>query len=367
MARFRKTNIFVKINNMQKLIRLPGLIDPHVHLREPGATQKEDFTTGTKAAIAGGYTTVLDMPNNPVATISPEALQEKVNLAKDRIYADVGFHFGTSSKSIQYFTEVAPKVFGLKVYMNQTTGDLLMEDDQTLEAVFSGWPKWKPVLVHAEGDTLQKAISLAKKFGNKLHVCHVSLKEEVEAIKAAKMDGLNLSCEVSCHHLFLTEEDAKRLGSFGMMKPPLSSKADQEALWEAIADGTIDMVASDHAPHTKEEKSGEKPPYGVPGLETTLPLLLTAVNDGRLTLDKLVELTSINPRKIFGIPEQENTYVEVDMGESYVIDEKNLQTKCGWTPFTGMKVTGKVKKVVLRGKVVFDGKEIFGSYGRVLP
>ena len=152
---------------MQKLVRLPGLIDPHVHLREPGATQKEDFETGTKAAIVGGYTTVLDMPNNPVATISPEALQEKINLAKGRIYCDVGFHFGASSSSIKYFTEVSKKVFGLKVYMNQTTGDLLMEDDQTLEAVFSAWPKDVPVLVHAEGDTLQKAISLAKRFGNK--------------------------------------------------------------------------------------------------------------------------------------------------------------------------------------------------------
>lgn len=359
---------------MSKLIKLPGLIDSHVHLREPGAIQKEDFETGTKAAIAGGYTCVLDMPNNPIATVSPEALQEKMDLAKGRIYADVGFHFGASSKSIQYFSEVAPKVFGLKVYMNQTTGDLLMEDEATLEAVFSSWPKEKPILVHAEGDTLQKAIGLAKKFGNKpslplrgkLHVCHVSLKEEVEAIKAAKMDGLKLSCEVSCHHLFLTEDDVKKLGPYGMMKPPLSSKADQEALWEAIADGTIDMIASDHAPHTKEEKSGEIPAYGVPGLETTLPLLLTAVNDGRLALDKLIELTSTNPRKVFGIPEQQETFVEVDMEETWTIDDKDLQTKCGWTPFAGMEVTGKVKKVVLRGKTVYDGKNIFGPFGRIL-
>lgn len=352
---------------MGKILKLPGLIDPHVHLREPGATQKEDFETGTKAAIAGGYTTVLDMPNNPIATVTPEALQNKIELAKGRVYADVGFHFGASSKSIEYFKEVSQRVFGLKVYMNQTTGDLLMEDDQTLEAVFSAWPKDLPILVHAEGDTLQKAISLAKKFGNSLHVCHVSLKEEVEAIKAAKMGGLNLSCEVSCHHLFLTDQDVKRLGSFGMMKPPLESKADQEALWQALKDGTIDMIGSDHAPHTKEEKNGEKPPFGVPGLETTLPLLLTAVNEGRLIIERLIELTSTNPRKVFGLPEQKDTFVEVDMDESYVIDEKNLQTKCGWTPFAGMKVTGKVKKVVLRGKTVFDGQTIFGPFGKVLP
>jgi len=351
---------------MQKLVRLPGLIDPHVHLREPGATQKEDFETGTKAAIVGGYTTVLDMPNNPVATISPEALQEKINLAKGRIYCDVGFHFGASSSSIKYFTEVSKKVFGLKVYMNQTTGDLLMEDDQTLEAVFSAWPKDVPVLVHAEGDTLQKAISLAKKFGSKLHVCHVSLEKEVKLIKEAKASDLNLSCEVSCHHLFLTDKDAKRLGPYGMMKPPLSSKEDQEALWQAVVDGTIDMVASDHAPHTRAEKEGEKLIFGVPGLETTLPLLLTAVNDGRLTIERLVELTSTNPRNIFCLPEQKDTFVEVDMEESYMIDEKNLQTKCGWTPFVGMKVTGKVKRVVLRGKEVFDGQNIFGPFGQIL-
>ncbi len=352
---------------MQKIIKFPGLIDPHVHLREPGATQKEDFETGTKAAIAGGYTTVLDMPNNPIATVSPEALQEKINLASNKIYCDVGFHFGASGKSVQYFQEVAPKVFGLKVYMNQTTGDLLMEDDQALEAVFSAWPKGKPILVHAEGDTLQKAISLAKQFGNKLHVCHVSLKEEVKMIKQAKTEGLNISCEVSCHHLFLTEEDVERLRSFGMMKPPLSSKQDQDALWAGLKDGIIDMVASDHAPHTKAEKESEKPPFGVPGLETTLPLLLTVVNEGRLTLDRLIELTSTNPRKVFAIPEQPETYVEVDMEESWIIDNKNLQTKCGWTPFAGMKVTGKVKKVTLRREMVFDGQTIFGPFGKVLP
>lgn len=361
---------------MQNLIRLPGLIDVHVHLREPGATQKEDFETGTKAAIAGGFTLVLDMPNNPNPTITPEALQEKMDLAKGRIYSDVGFHFGAGPESIKYFNEIQDKVFGLKVYMNVTTGELLMEETKVLEEVFSSWPKGKPVLVHAEGGALQKAVDLARKFGNKqslppcgkLHVCHVSLKEEVELIRKLKAEGFKISCEATCHHLFLTNEDEKRLGPFGMMKPPLSTKEDQEALWQGISDGTIDMIASDHAPHTREEKlHSEKPIYGVPGLETTLPLLLTAVNDGRLTIERLIELTFGSPKKIFNLPEQENTYVEVDMDEDYVIDEKALQTKCGWTPFAGMKVKGKIKKVVLRGQVVYDGQNLFGPYGRVLP
>ncbi len=347
------------------LVKLPGLIDPHVHLREPGATQKEDFESGTKAAIAGGFTTVLDMPNNPIPTISPEALQEKISLAKGRIYCDVGFHFGASSKSIQYFPEVANKVFGLKVYMNQTTGDLLMEDEQTLEMVFSAWTKEKPIMVHAEGETLQKAINMAKKFGNRLHVCHVSLNEEVKLIKAAKDSGLNISCEVTPHHLFLTEKDVSRLGGFGIMKPPLASPEDQQALWQGIKEGVIDMIGSDHAPHTKEEKSGEKPAFGVPGLETTLPLLLTAVNEGRLTMDRLIELTSANPRKIFGIPEQKDTFVEIDP-IPYTLDPSHLFTKAGWTPFAGMKVKGKVKKVVLRGQLVYNGQNVFGLYGQII-
>lgn len=353
---------------MSKIISLPGLIDPHVHLREPGATHKEDFETGTKAAIAGGYTLVLDMPNNPVATISPEALQQKIDLARGRVYCDTGFHFGASGKSVQYFKEVANKVYGLKVYMNQTTGDLLLENDKILQEVFFAWPRHKPILVHAEGETLSKAIALASKFGSKLHICHVSLKEEVEAIKSAKKLGLRVSCEVTCHHLFLTQEDAKRLGPFGVMRPPLVSQEDQEALWGGIADGTIDMIASDHAPHTKEEKSGEKPPFGVPGLETTLPLLLTAVSDCKLTIERLVELTSANPRRIFDIPEQQDTFTEIEITKPYPLNPKpyTLYTKCGWTPFAGMKVTGKVKKVVLRGKLVYDGQKTFGPYGQVL-
>lgn len=350
---------------MNNLIKLPGLIDVHVHLREPGATQKEDFTTGTKAAIAGGYTLVLDMPNNPVPTISPEALQEKMTLAKGRIYCDVGFHFGAGKESVQYFKDVANQVFGLKVYMNQTTGELLLENDKILEEVFSSWPKEKPILVHAEGETLQKAITLAKKFGNKLHVCHVSLKEEIELIKSVKQDGLKITCEVTCHHLFLTEGDVKRLGPYGVMRPPLVSKEDQDALWQGISDGAIDMIASDHAPHTKEEKLGEQVPNGVPGLETTLPLLLTAVSDRRLKLERLIELTSTNPRRIFDLPEQPETFVEVD-SSSYTLDPSHLFTKCGWTPFAGRKVTGRVKKVVLRGQLVYDGKKFFGPFGQVL-
>lgn len=349
---------------MSKIITLPGLIDVHTHLREPGATQKEDFETGTQAAIAGGYTALLDMPNNPVPTVSAEALEQKINLARGRIYCDVGFNFGATPQSSRYFEATKNKVFGLKVYMNHTTGDLLMEDEKALEEVFSKWPRGKIIMVHAEGDTLIKAINLTKKYRQKLHVCHITTKQEIDLIKQAKKDGLPISCEVSCHHLFLTAEDAKRLGSFGMMRPPLATEEDRQALWDNL--DIIDMIASDHAPHTREEKNGPNPPNGVPGLETSLPLLLTAVNEGRLNIERLIKLTSENPRKIFNIPVQENTFVEVEITIPYTLDPIPLFTKCNWTPFEGMEVKGKVKKVVLRGQVVFENGKVLGPFGQVI-
>lgn len=348
---------------MSNIVKLPGLIDTHVHLREPGATQKEDFESGTKAAIAGGYTYILDMPNNPEPTITPSALDKKTQLARDRIYSDVGFHFGATADSIQHFNQVKNKVFGLKVYMNHTTGTLLQEDPQILQAIFESWPKEKVLMVHAEGETLKKAIDLAKKNGSKLHVCHVSQATEVEIVKQAKSDGLPLTCEVTCHHLFLTAEDLGRLGGFGVMRPPLGTKMDQDALWEGITDGTVDTIASDHAPHTKEEKNSSNPPNGVPGLETTLPLLLTAVSEGRLTLDDIVSLCHRNPAKIFNIPTDDRTYVEVDPTIRYPLDARSLYTKCGWTPFAGMQVKGKVKRVYLRGKKVFEDGQILTKAG----
>lgn len=351
---------------MSKIVKLPGLIDVHTHLREPGATQKEDFETGTKAAVAGGYTLILDMPNNPVPTITKEALDQKISLAEGRIYSDLGFNFGATPKNSPEFEKVKNQVFGLKVYMNHTTGDLLMEDDAALEEVFSKWIKGKPIMVHSEAETLKKAINLAKKHDQTLHICHVSLKQEVEMIKQAKEEGMDISSEVSCHHLFLTDKDVEKLGTYGMMRPPLSFKEDQEVLWQGIEEGTIDVIASDHAPHTKEEKSNkEKVVNGVPGLETSLPLLLNAVNEGRLTLEKVIEITSTNARRIFQVPDQ-NAEVEVDLEEKYIIDSSELFTKCGWTPFEGMEVTGKIKKVTIRGQVVFENGEVFGPFGKVL-
>ncbi|MFH1863545.1 MAG: amidohydrolase family protein [bacterium] len=344
-------------------IKLPGLADPHVHLREPGATHKEDFETGTMAAIAGGFTTILDMPNNPEPTIFPEALQRKIVLTGNRIYCDVGFHFGATAKGVEYFEQVKDQVFGLKIYMNHTTGTLLMEDRDELNRVFSRWPREKPVIVHAEGETLATAITFARINDKRLHVAHVATKEDVEMVREAKEEDLPVTCEVTPHHLFLTEADEQALGSFGIMKPSLKTEMDRLALWENLKLGVIDMIATDHAPHTREEKLSEKPPFGVPGLETSLPLLLTAVAEDKLTLDQVVELTSTNPRKIFGLPDvrMDETYTLVDLKKSYLINSNNLKTKCGWTPFEGMRVTGEIRQVVLRGQIVFDGESMLSE------
>lgn len=354
---------------MSNIIKLPGLIDTHVHLREPGAIHKEDFETGTKAAIAGGYTLVLDMPNNPNPTISEVALNEKITLSKNRIYCDLGFHLGGVKLNVDQYQSLKDRVFGLKVYMNHTTGPLLVEDKDELDLIFSSWPKMKVLMVHAEEETLAKAIVLAKKHGNRLHICHVARKIELELIKQAKSEGLQITCEVALHHLYLTHTDEERLGHFGMMRPPLASQEDQDFLWENL--DSIDIIASDHAPHTKQEKDGEKVVNGVPGLETTLPLLLNALNPDvssysnrglyKLTIERIIEMTSTNPRKIFNIPKQSDTYVEVDLAQEWTISDEGLFTKCGWTPFEGLRVKGKVIRTVIRGKTVFENGKIIGD------
>ncbi len=366
---------------MTNIIKLPGLIDTHVHLREPGSTQKEDFETGTKAAIAGGYTLVLDMPNNPMPITSPAALSEKIALASrtiqsesegspahagtSRIYCDLGFHFGGTGTATKYFEQVKPQVFGLKVYMNHTTGPLLIEDSAELDLIFDKWPKDKVLMVHAEQETLAKAILLAKKHHNRLHVCHVARKFELELIQQAKSEGLNITCEVAMHHLYLTIDDVARLKSFGMMRPPLAEHEDMDYLWANI--NSIDIIASDHAPHTWDEKMGEKVVNGVPGLETTLPLLLNAVSEKKITIERLVEMTSTNPRKIFNIPEQPDTYVEVDLDMPQTISNEALFTKAGWTPFVGMQTKGKVLSTTLRGQKVFtEGQIVDGGSGKVV-
>lgn len=346
-------------------ITIPGLIDPHVHLRTPGQEEKEDFYSGTSAALSGGYTTILDMPNNRAPITTKKRLEEKIKIAKQNIVCDVGFYFGSLGDNLDEFAKVQNKVMGLKLYLNETTGNFLI-NKKILKDIFAKWNSLKPILLHAEDDAVAYVIEMVRQTGKKVHFCHISTASDLKQIVQAKEDGLPISCGVTPHHLFLTEPDAKTLGPFGKMKPPLRSKKDVNFLWKNLH--VIDAIESDHAPHTVSEKQSENPPYGVPGLETTLPLLLTAVSEKRLNIEDTIRLCYTNPSKIFNVKQQSNTYVEIDLHTKYQILDTNLFTKCSWSPFNGWGVKGKITKVILRGKPVFENDRILvkPGFGKIL-
>ncbi|MEA3336971.1 MAG: amidohydrolase family protein [Chloroflexota bacterium] len=338
---------------MTELIKLPGLIDPHTHLRVPGGEHKEDFSTGTSAALAGGVTMVLAMPNTSPPITTPQVIQKTREVAGQDARCDVGLFAGASSEHIDQLPVVAPAAAGLKIYLNDTFGPLRVEDLPTLQACFESWPRDKMIAMHAEGQSIAAGIGLAASFARPVHFCHISRRDEIELIARAKAQGLPVTCEVTPHHLFLNERDAIQLGPLGDMRPRLATTDDQAALWAHI-DSTVDCIATDHAPHTLDEKASATAPPGVAGLQTSLPLMLTAVKAGRLTLQRLTELMAIVPRRIFSLPEQEDTYVEVDLDAQFVIDNGRQLSKCGWTPFAGTPVTGQVQRVILRGQVAYD-------------
>ncbi len=346
---------------------LPGLIDVHTHLRVPGGEHKEDFATGTAAALAGGITMILGMPNTTPPLTTPEIIEQAHLQAQANIRCDVGLFAGASPEQIHHLSALAPLSAGLKIYLNDTFGPLRVEDVPTLIACFRDWPRHKMIAMHAEKQSVAIGIGLAAIFKRPVHFCHISRKEEIILIYYAKKQGLQVTCEVAPHHLFLNESDANRMGPLGDMRPLLGSQEDVEALWAHIND-TIDCIATDHAPHTLAEKNSTNPPPGVTGLETSLPLMLTAVQDGRLTLSRLIELMAVNPRRIYSLPDQPNTQVEIDMSP-YIIKNDSLHTKCGWTPFAGMKVAGRVQRVILRGTVVYENGRIIAlpGSGRTIP
>ena len=341
------------------IIRFPGFIDVHVHLRDPGATQKEDFYTGTRAGTEGGFTFVLDMPNNPLPTISLKNLEEKIRRADARAVCDVGFHYGTDGKNLETFSAAAahPPVYGLKIYANHTTGDLLIEDRSILAEIVDAWPDPKPILAHAEGEQLALMIDLAERSQRHLHVCHISRYEEVELVRRAKARNLPITAGVCPHHLFLVDDKATRaMGGYVQIKPPLGTVTDQTALWAGITDGTIDLIETDHAPHTKAEKESANPPFGVPGLETAALLLLAAEREGKLTIDHIRSLLHDRPGEIFNIPDQPDTFVEFDLDHETVIGSSGYATKAGWSPFDGWTVPARLVRVVLRGETVVPSR-----------
>ena len=333
-------------------MKLPGLIDPHVHLREPGAAHKEDWDTGTAAALAGGFTAVLTMPNTNPPIINAQSLAIAEQAASSKARCDYAHYLGAGPHNSHELAELAPRAAGLKMYLDHTYGPLRLDDMSLWMEHFARWPRGMPIVAHAESRTMAGVILLSALFDRPVHIAHVSLREEILLIRLAKEKGIKVTCEVAPHHLFLSTDDLPALGAGrGEVRPRLASPVDREALWANLE--VIDCFATDHAPHTLEEKDSFNPPPGFPGLETALPLLLTAVSGGRLSLDDLVARMHINPRRIFSLPEQPETWVEVDPLAEWEIRAENMHTRCAWTPFDGWKVRGQVQRVVLRGREVY--------------
>lgn len=344
------------------VVRLPGLIDVHVHLREPGAPHKEDWDSGTAAALAGGFTAVLAMPNTNPAVADASVLEETLALAKAKSRCDYAQYIGGTATNSSVVPSFANSAAGLKLYLDQTFGDLKMNDMSNWALHFAAWPKDAPLCVHAEGKTMAAAILLAQIHQRPIHICHVSRHEEILLIRAVKQSGIPVTCEVCPHHLFLCEDDIPVIGAGrAEVRPRLTTKADQEALWANL--DVVDCFATDHAPHTLTEKDSTNPPPGFPGLETILPLLLTAVKDGRLTLEDIVSRLHDNPQRIFKLPDQPMTYVEIDPDSTYEIQAAEQHTRCGWTPFEGWKVTGRVRRVFMRGQLAFEDGRVLAAPG----
>ncbi|KAK4875623.1 hypothetical protein RN001_012045 [Aquatica leii] len=336
----------------RQLIKLPGFIDTHVHVREPGATHKEDFSSCTAAALAGGVTLICAMPNTNPPIIDEQSLQLVQKLSKENARCDYALYVGASSHNSSVIPELASQTAGLKMYLNETFTTLKLDDLTVWSKHLVNWPKKYPLCVHAEGQTTAAILLLANLHNRPIHICHVARKEEIQVIKAAKEKGMKVTCEVCPHHLFLSTNDVAHLGpTKSQVRPVLVSPEDQKALWDNLH--VIDCFATDHAPHTLEEKLSTNAPPGYPGLETILPLLLNAVHEGRLTIDDIVTKFYRNPKRIFNLPEQWNTYVEVDMDEEWVIPDAMPYSKSKWTPFAGKKVRGSVHRVVLRGEVAY--------------
>lgn len=345
---------------------LPGLVDVHVHLRVPGGEHKETVETGTAAALAGGFTAILAMPN----TTPPLTDAASLGAARATVAAgarcDVGLYLGATEDNAEDIAGVAGTV-GLKIYVNDTYGPLRVQSLAGLEAHIQTWPRGQPLVVHAEGQSLAAVIGLVAVHRRWVHIAHVSRADEILLIRESKEAGLPITCEVAPHHLFLTDDDARALGGRGEVRPRLATRADVDALWANL--GVVDCIATDHAPHLIAEKDGADPPPGFPGLETALPLMLTAVNDGRLTLDRLVELMSTNPARLFGIATPSESATEVDLGLSWELPASAYETKADWSPFAGARVTGRVVRTVLRGSTAFEDGEVLAhpGSGRLLP
>ena len=374
---------------------LPGLIDSQVHFREPGLEHKEDLGTGTAAAALGGITAIFEMPNTKPNTDTAERLAEKVRRGEEKGWVDFAFFIGATGENATKLRELErlPGCAGVKVFMGSSTGSLLVEDDAMLEEVLAHGSR--RVAIHAEDEmrlrerrhlvdgesatahlhpvwrdeetalrATQRVIRLARRTGRRIHVLHITTAQEAELLARHKDVA---TMEVLPQHLVLHAPDCyDRLGTYAQMNPPIRGERHQLALWEAIRRGVVDVIGSDHAPHTREEKDAGYPksPSGLPGVQTTVPLLLNAVNEGRLTLERLVDLLAHGPQRIFGIARKgrmtvgyDADFTIVDLKREHVITDDEQASRVGWTPFAGWKVKGWPVRTIVRGRsVMIDGQ-----------
>lgn len=382
------------------LFILPGLIDMHVHFRDPGATHKEDFESGSRAAVAAGVTTVIDMPNTDPPTVTAEALAAKRQIAAQKSHANFAFYIGYTGKN---FDEIraAQGIAGVKAYMAPSNGSLFVEDVHLLEPLFE---LGLPVIVHAEDprviqeneqlyhgtkdpdmhalirsekasyEAVREVLHCAKKCDGRVHITHVSSIAEVQELEKFKSE--KVTADVTPHHLFLTQLACKTLNNFAKVNPPLRSEKDRLALWEGLKNGQIQAIATDHAPHAKQEKQQpyQKAPSGVPGVETMLPLLLDAASHGQLNLQDVARFTAASPADILNIRHKgkievgfDADLVVVDMKAERKVGERGYISKCGWSPFEGKLLKGWPVMTIVGGAIVygngmfnedFRGKEI---------
>ncbi len=372
---------------------LPGVIDSQVHFREPGLEHKEDLASGSAAAALGGVTAFFEMPNTKPSTLDAADLETKLSLARGRAWTDHAFFMGAADENADKLGELErlPGCCGVKIFMGSSTGSLLVEDDETLLEVLRHGTR--RVAIHAEDEgrlrerlalvrggaavdqhpvwrdeetalkATRRLLALARKAGRRVHVLHISTADEMPLLAQNKDLA---TVEVTPQHLTLAAPECyERLGTLAQMNPPIREARHREGLWAALDQGIVDVIGSDHAPHTREEKAGDYPatPSGMPGVQTLLPLMLDHVNAGRLSLRRLVDLTSAGPQRIYGIAGKGRLAVGydgdltlVDLGARREITADWLAAKCGWSPFEGMTVTGWPVATVVRGRIVMrDG------------
>lgn len=371
-----------------EIIHTPGLVDLHVHLREPSSNKSETIESGTRAALLGGYALVADMPNNPGnPTWSEKAMLEKHSIAISDSFIPIGFYAGWQPETNEELTELSKMshlAVGLKLYGAPTTGnDKDYQASDFLPAV-SLWHEVapdKPIMFHAGKENLKDMINLvARKFGHALHVCHVNDPKEVLAVKKAKDSDLPVTCGVCPHHLLKTSHDTRSEGWFARMQPPLAQQADAEKLMDHLAKGDIDVIETDHAPHPEgnkwqaemENPGGVHDPdhttcFGVPGIEYVASLMFYQAKRGLISMERLVDAMSTKPAQILGVNLSRRTRMTWDM-EEYRIDDQaySVQSEAGWTPYLGKLAVGKLSQATINGKTLVRYESVISHYPRVV-